>query len=167
MTAHVMASDRERCVAAGMDGYLSKPIDPESLYAAVEDTSDRTHPLRGGHDGIGAVDFEMLSTRLANDTVLMHTVLTLFLEDCPVQLSTLEAAVRCRDVEAIHRAAHALKGAAGNVSAGALAGAARSLEQLTADGRLDGVEEAWQRITITADAVLRVVLDKTTEFTTT
>jgi signal transduction histidine kinase/CheY-like chemotaxis protein len=166
MTAHVMASDRERCVAAGMDGYLSKPIDPESLYTAVEDTSGRTNPAREIHDGTGAgaVDFDMLSTRLANDTALIHTVLRLFLEDCPVQLSTLEAAVRSGNAEAIHRAAHALKGAAGNVSAGTLAEAARSLEQMAADGRLDGVDEAWQRITTGADEVLRVVLNKTAEY---
>ena len=39
MTAHAMTGDRDRCLQAGMDGYLSKPIDPQSLYAVVEGAS--------------------------------------------------------------------------------------------------------------------------------
>ncbi len=44
MTAHAMASDRERSLAGGMDGYLSKPIDPSALFAVVEEGGDGTSP---------------------------------------------------------------------------------------------------------------------------
>jgi hypothetical protein len=101
MTAHAMNIDRERCLAGGMDGYLSKPIDPALLFAAVE---------RGGHGARGSVlltegglaifDQEALGLRLGGDDELMDDVIQVFRDDLPGELIAIQAAVTGRDADA-------------------------------------------------------------------
>jgi PAS domain S-box-containing protein len=146
MTAHAMNGDRERCIAAGMDGYLSKPLDPQMLYAIVEENAVPFAPA--------AVDSAMLLNRLDGDEALVADVIELFLGDCPARLTAIKAAVDARDAKAIRTTAHVLKGAAGNLSAPALFRAAAVLEQIGAEARLDAAEAAWRRLSAEATNVL-------------
>ena len=151
MTAHAMASDRERCLAAGMDGYLSKPIDPPQLFAAVETTEEG--------DGIAAAavpaafDEGDLRQRVAGDEALMGEVIRLFLEDLPRRLAAIQDAVSSRNADVLRASAHALRGAAGNLSAGALCEDARVLERVGADSRMDEADAAWRQLSIDAGAL--------------
>jgi signal transduction histidine kinase/CheY-like chemotaxis protein len=145
MTAHAMTGDRDRCLAAGMDGYLSKPINQPLLLKVVEQGSNGEQP-----PARAALDQPALLARVGGDLELMHEVIRLFMEDCPTRLSTIHAAILSGDAEALRNGAHALRGAAGTLSAGGVVDAAHVLERLGAENRLAPAEAAWK--TLNAEA---------------
>ena len=156
MTAHAMNSDRERCLAAGMDGYLSKPIDPPMLFAVVEQDGDGGG-VQAAAAGRVTFDEDALRHRLSGDDELMTDVIRLFLEDLPVRLAAIKDAVTGRNADALRAAAHALKGAAANLSAGGLFEAARVLERVGAESRMDAAEAAWRQLSVEASNVIDVL----------
>jgi HPt (histidine-containing phosphotransfer) domain-containing protein len=160
MTAHAMQSDRERCLAVGMDGYLSKPIDPAMLFAVVEQNG-----AGGAGETIsaapGAFDEEALRHRLSGNDQLMTDVIHVFLEDLPARLAAIKNAVTSRDADALRAAAHALKGAAGNLSASGLFDSACVLERVGAESRMDAAEAAWRQLSVEASNVIEVLRRRT------
>ena len=159
MTAHAMKGDRERCLAAGMDGYLSKPIEPSLLYASLEHQVHAIGPAgaaatSGAPAASSPVDLERLMRRLGGDKELLMEVVRLFLDDCPVRVAAIKAAVDSRDGALIRTTAHALKGAAATLSAHKLFDSARTLERLGAEGRLDATEAAWRQLSMDATSVI-------------
>jgi signal transduction histidine kinase/DNA-binding response OmpR family regulator/HPt (histidine-containing phosphotransfer) domain-containing protein len=160
MTAHAMTGDREKCLASGMDGYVSKPIDPATLFAAVEQTNvvSKTDPSASALPiSVPPVDRAALLTRVGGDTELFEEIIHLFLSDCPIRVAAIQAAVDSADAEAIRLAAHALKGAAGNLSAGPLASAARTLERLGAERRIEAAPAACRILVAQAAIALDVL----------
>jgi PAS domain S-box-containing protein len=150
MTAHAMSGDRERFLAAGMDGYLSKPIDPEMLFAVVE--QDRTGPdVSPSPEPVDRIAF---LERLGGDEELMIDVIRLFLADCPQRLADIKSAVDQRDAERLRTSAHALKGAAANLSAGGLFQAAGVLERIGTEARLDAAPAAWRALSTEASLAM-------------
>lgn len=100
------------------------------------------------------IDREEFVQRMGGDHLLCLDVIQMFLEDCPVRLAAIKAAVDDRNAEGIRTAAHALKGAAGNLSAGPLCDAAGDLERIGADGRLEALSAAWRQLAAEADRVV-------------
>jgi len=147
MTAYAMNGDRERCLRAGMDGYMSKPIDKKILFASVEqeESGEKAAPAP-----IEAIDQNDVLERLGGDEHLFAEVIRLFLEECPHHLAHIKSAVDHRDAERIRTAAHALKGAAGNLSANGLFEAAHVLERIGAEARIEAAEGAWRRLSVEA-----------------
>jgi signal transduction histidine kinase/DNA-binding response OmpR family regulator len=155
MTAHAMKGDRERCLESGMDEYLSKPIDPIRLYAMLEHRAEAAGPSSAPQipEPAAPIDRAEFMERLDNDDALALEVIELFLADCPQRLTAIREAVDARHAERIRTTAHALKGAAGNLSAIALHDAARVLERMGAESNLDDVSAAWHRLSVDASTV--------------
>jgi CheY-like chemotaxis protein/HPt (histidine-containing phosphotransfer) domain-containing protein len=150
MTAHAMTGDRERCLEVGMDGYLSKPIDRQRLFAAVEERE--AAPAQA--PAAAPINREQALQRLGGDEALFADVIRLFLEDCPVQLSALKDAIDARDAAGIRATAHTLKGSAGSLAATRVSNAARTMEQLGAEGKVAAAAVAWADLASEAAALL-------------
>jgi two-component system sensor histidine kinase/response regulator len=101
-----------------------------------------------------SLDRHSLLERLGGDEELMQAVLRIFLEDCPKRLADIKSAVEACDAERIRTSAHALKGAAGNLSAIGLFEAARTLERIGQEGRIDAADAAWRELSAEAAHVL-------------
>jgi CheY-like chemotaxis protein len=156
MTAHAMSGDRDRCLSAGMDGYLSKPVNQKMLYAVVEQESagESRPPQAPARPSPPAMDRQSALQRLGGDEELLADVIRIFLEDCPKQLAAVRAAVEARNAAEIRSTAHALKGAASNLSATGLFEAAQVMERLGAESRLDAAQAAWRPLSAQAANVM-------------
>jgi CheY-like chemotaxis protein/HPt (histidine-containing phosphotransfer) domain-containing protein len=144
MTANAMQGDREKCLAAGMDDYIPKPINPEALKAALERwTTPRatshavsSPPTPQVPTADTAFDIEAALARVDGDRALLVELVEIFSKEYPTTLAALQAAVATNDSQAVYHAAHTLKGSVGNFGATAAMEAARTLEMLGRQGEL-------------------------------
>ena len=125
MTAHAFAGDRERCLRAGMDDYLSKPLRAQDLDAVLERWLG-ARPSDGGRDGL--IDGERMSSLLSLGPDLAAKLLDVFARTTPAVLEELRAAVEGGEDEARRALGHKLRGSAETVGAQRLSELARQLE---------------------------------------
>ena len=147
VTAHAMKGDRERCLAAGMDGYVSKPIQPRDLYRAIGEVMPAAEPP-GPPEPPPAESFDpqALRARLDGDEDLARELVTMFLNDFPARITELEEALAAGDLPRLQRAAHALKGAVGHFAAAGATEAARRVEELARAGDQAGTPAACAKL---------------------
>jgi PAS domain S-box-containing protein len=139
MTAHAMRGDKEKCLAGGMDGYVSKPISPAELFAEIDrclaqtdrrnEVPENLSELHKQSEPTEQIDRGSLLGRVEGDQELLTEMVHLFEEESPKLLAAISDALERGDVTLLERSAHSLKGAAANLSAKPLSAAALRLEQ--------------------------------------
>ncbi len=159
MTAHALAGERERCLKAGMDDFLSKPVSPQILAETLKKWLSRTaieqedkiviEEHRGAKNPV-VLDHDALMDRLNNNKQLYRMVMEMFLEKTPQTIAELQAAIAQEDGKQTHLLAHNLKGTAANLGAEVLYDATLALEQLgkkknlaEANGVLKDIEKGF------------------------
>ena len=148
MTALVMKGDRERCIAAGMDGYLSKPIRPQELDDMLDGYMRSSRNLaktsgsgetkaEPGASVPSAVSAEELLERIDDDRLFLSELLEILRGDYKGQIAAIRQAIAMNDRASLQKVAHALKGALGNLAASVAAGIAGQLESIADSGNLE------------------------------
>jgi len=148
MTAHAMKGDRERCLRAGMDGYVAKPIRSTELENAIAEVLKKSLPAFGENraDNGSVIDLAALLEGVGGNRRLLQKLAKLFLADLPKLAARIQTALASRDGEELAKAAHALKGSVGNFGAAQAVEAASEIERHGRSGVLSAAQDAWARL---------------------
>ncbi len=140
MTAHAMKGDRERCLEAGMDGYVAKPIQARELFEVVERAVPTERVATTTTAAPNGLDLATALEKLAGDRELLRELVGLFLNEWPRWRDEIERALADSDGEQLKRLGHTVKGAMGQFGVSAAFQAALRVETLGCD--LSGAREA-------------------------
>jgi CheY-like chemotaxis protein len=162
MTAHAIKGDRERCLEAGMDEYVSKPIDSEKLFNAIERLTGDNGKPGSAEDLAPGIDQELLLKAFDGDWDFLKEVVDVFLSDYPGLLDNLRRAHVDGDPDTLMRAAHSLKGMLKNFQADSAAEIAFDLEKKGRENSFEGVPKGIEHLAAKVaqlDQALRAILE--------
>jgi CheY-like chemotaxis protein/HPt (histidine-containing phosphotransfer) domain-containing protein len=173
MTARALQGDRERCLEAGMNDYVSKPVEPQALAEVLnrwlpgkarEDPSSaqaKAAPLaaQAGEDQTPVFDKAALMQRLMGDEELAGIVIAGFLEDIPLQIQALKDYLDSGDFTGAERQAHTIKGASANIGGELLRSIANEMEKSGRKGDLPAIRKRMGELELQFER-LREVLKK-------
>ncbi len=160
MTANAMKGDEERCLEAGMDGYISKPIKSEKLKEAilsVLDSSDENEPAteipidrnetaEESESDVEQFDKQAFLESYGENQAIIHELIEMYNNDVPAMLENVKQAIDQRDSKMLDEQAHALKGAVGVFEAKRAHAAAYVLERMGKENTLEGSTAALEKL---------------------
>ncbi|MGI9648476.1 MAG: response regulator [Acidimicrobiia bacterium] len=152
LTAHAMDGDRERCLQAGMDAYVSKPFNADELFATMASLvrNSPVEPVTGVEavpepDDGGALNRREALQRVEGNLELLAEMVGLFVDEYPAVAEAIQTGLAEADLDKVATAAHQIKGNLATFAAGDGAAAAAELEAMARAGDLHGAEGAWER----------------------
>ncbi len=174
LTANAITGDREQCLAAGMDGYVSKPINSAALNAAVEQAmagapfairaahtpAPETSPMPSTNDPARPIDLDAALERCMGHEAVLNEVLDEFRKQLSSDIEVISTHVRAgpgADVPLATRAAHTLKGSAGNVAAARLQSLAGQIEEAGRRSTLAAAEPLLPELSAEAERCLQQI----------
>jgi PAS domain S-box-containing protein len=150
MTAHAMKGDRERCLEAGMDGYIAKPIRAKDLYETVEMTVARMCGSQSQDNGITEVeeiiDRDQVLKQIGGGDENLKEIVELFAVESEKLMTRMREAITNEDPSELQRAAHTLKGSISLFGVKCPVAAALRLEIMGRDKNLADAEQAWLKL---------------------
>ena len=157
MTAHAMKGDRERCLAAGMDEYVAKPIRVAELYTAMSRVLPVNGPLPAeiAEAPPSEVDWSQALQSVDGDRELLSVVVDAFLEEAPRMRDQIRTALETKNAPDLQRAAHTLKGSLRVFGAPTATELSAQLETQGKVARFDGASELWAAIERNLDPIVR------------
>ena len=180
MTAHAMAGDAEKSLAAGMNGHVTKPINPDQLFSVllewivpdriraqepsgIESSAIEAAQVDGAlPESLKGFDISEGLSRLQGNRTLYHKLILEFADSCREGIDQIETAMEARTYSEIMQQAHSIKGSAGNLAAKGIQTAAMSLEHLMINSSeaappLDALNKEFERLTRAAEIMFSSV----------
>jgi CheY-like chemotaxis protein len=152
LTAHAMKGDRERCIAAGMDAYISKPIRSKELFDTIETLltgrSAETEAAEVRSAGDAVFNEALLLERTDGSAEICDLLVQSFIRERPKHDAALRLALQQQDSKAVAVAAHGLKGAVANFTDGPALQATKATESAARQGDLQAAAEGYRKVTL-------------------
>ena len=150
LTAHALQEERDKCTAAGMDDYLSKPFRPEDLQARVEEWARKGSGAAVEEGGEGGppvlLDLFRETMREAGIESVVDSAVSIYLSEIPERMAALEKAVEEGDLVRVEQEAHALKSGSKNIRADHLGELLEAMERAGDDGKVEKVNELLPKV---------------------
>ena len=169
MTAHAMKGDRTRFMAAGMDGYIAKPVRAQELVKVIEGVLPDANAAR--HEGLlkespsPIIDWNQGLAQVDGDRELFRNLLRLFAKEIPSMLDRIRQALDQKDAPGIEQGAHTIKGSVSNFGASQALKTAFRLEQMAHANDLAHAEEAYEELEREIGRVLAAIEAQNSEVT--
>ncbi|MBD2041054.1 PAS domain S-box protein [Microcoleus sp. FACHB-672] len=172
MTANAMKEDRDRCLSAGMDDYLSKPVSKEKLIAVIERwshykqaeqeavTSKLADVSEEKKAAAAEFDWEHLQSLSEGSAEFELELLQMFVEDSQIHLEKAKTAIAEHNIQQLQREAHHLKGSTGNIGATAMHLAAEKLDQLAHREQIEGATDLLSDLERFLQGIQKLINDR-------